>query len=260
MTAMTAVLWPLMPATVLAAQLLGWMAAEAATTPEELCLKLRYKAAAKYAACQLKAEGTFAGGPYLGVFGERYERAAQKCLRKYAESWGALQAKFSGTGATCDAPRYVDNGDGTVTDNLTALRWEKKTDDGGVHDKDNLYVWSTNSSDPNGTVFDTFLATLNSGGCFAGHCDWRLPTHLELQTIILAPPPCPVSPCIDAVFGPTEDAAHYQSGTDSFLRSSGDPVARWTWGVRFGTETSRSAEIGKSSAGWRHRAVRGGLL
>jgi hypothetical protein len=33
-----------------------------------------------------------------------------------------------------EAQRYVDNGDGTVTDNTTHLMWEKKTTDGSVHD------------------------------------------------------------------------------------------------------------------------------
>ena len=36
---------------------------------------------------------------------------------------------------------YTDNGDGTITDNNTKLMWEKKSDDGGLHDKDNTYVW-----------------------------------------------------------------------------------------------------------------------
>lgn len=32
---------------------------------------------------------------------------------------------------------YTDNGDGTITDNVTGLMWEKKDDSGGIHDKDN---------------------------------------------------------------------------------------------------------------------------
>jgi len=37
---------------------------------------------------------------------------------------------------------YTDNGDGTFTDDNTQLVWEKKDDLGGVHDKDNTYVWT----------------------------------------------------------------------------------------------------------------------
>ncbi len=44
----------------------------------------------------------------------------------------------------------------------TGLMWEKKTDDGTIHDKDNVYTWSTGSPyNPDGTTFFTFLATLN---------------------------------------------------------------------------------------------------
>ena len=38
------------------------------------------------------------------------------------------------------ARSYTDNGDGTITDNTTGLIWEKLTDDGTIHDKDNVYT------------------------------------------------------------------------------------------------------------------------
>jgi len=90
--------------------------------------------------------------------------------------------------------------------------WEKKTDDGTVHDKDNNYARSTTGTAPDGTAFTSFLGELNDcrspdptgpiTGGFAGHCDWRLPDMLELQTILFQPPPCGSSPCIDPIFGP----------------------------------------------------------
>lgn len=70
----------------------------------------------------------------------------------------------------------VDNGDGTVSDTITGLVWEKLSDDGSIHDKDDFYKWYDAS--------DTKLASLNSGGGFAGHTDWRLPNVIELQSIV----------------------------------------------------------------------------
>lgn len=40
---------------------------------------------------------------------------------------------------------FVDNGDGTITDTSTGLMWEKKSDDGSIHDKDDVYTWSGRS-------------------------------------------------------------------------------------------------------------------
>ena len=70
---------------------------------------------------------------------------------------------------------YTDNGDGTVTDNQTGLTWEKKSDDGSIHDKDTLYTWSD--------AFSVFIAGLNTAS-FAGHNDWRLPNRFELESLV----------------------------------------------------------------------------
>ncbi len=121
---------------------------------------------------------------------------------------------------------WVEHGDGTVTDCSTGLMWEMKTGtvDSAVlctvnapcpdpHDVNNRYSWSlgASSSEFDGTAKTQFLDLLNdvAGGgadCFAGHCDWRLPTTAgistsptgeppELESLLIAPFPCGTRPC-----------------------------------------------------------------
>jgi hypothetical protein len=129
---------------------------------------------------------------------------------------------------------FKDCGDGTVADPKTGLQWGKKTGTPGdqvicktagcpdPHTVNNLYQWSNTGTDPDGGAFTDFLAKLNDPvfgeaatasdvtGCFAGHCDWRLPSIVELQTIM----DCGFGPpCIDPVFGPTVSSDYWSAST-----------------------------------------------
>ena len=166
-----------------------------------------------------------------------------------------------------DGPRFVDNRDGTVTDRKTGLVWEKKDNRDGSpdlsdpHDADNLYVWSSSGSAPDGTVFTTFLFELNGGtssdglatdGCFAGRCDWRLPTIEELAGIAdetQATCGQGSGACIDPIFGPTQVDAYWSATT----LAAGSTAA---WVVNYGSCTT--ADQGKA-IGFSARAVRGGV-
>jgi hypothetical protein len=78
---------------------------------------------------------------------------------------------------------YMANSDGTITDNNTGLMWEKKSDDGGLHDKDNAYRWSGNGSQE--TIWD-WLDDINAEGGtgFAGYNDWRIANVKEYVSIV----------------------------------------------------------------------------
>ena len=161
----------------------------------------------------------------------------------------------------CAEARYVDNGDGTVTDSNTGLQWEKKTDDDSVHDKDNTYTWSATGTPPDGQAFVDFVGTLNNcveaggfppselSGGFAGHCDWRLPSVVELQTIVdTTVPTCGGGgdPCIDPIFGPTINY-NYWTAT-SFAEN---PAFAW-----FADFDVGQVEESAKSGSWHVRAVR----
>lgn len=118
------------------------------------------------------------------------------------------------TNTVTPLPHFVDNGNGTITDNQTGLMWEKKDQAGGLHQYDTSYTWAGRCSDNSLCQPDAVAASACSaatggalgcsecsvGSCnvdplglgapttiwgwlmqlngahFAGHSDWRLPT------------------------------------------------------------------------------------
>ncbi len=103
------------------------------------------------------------------------------------------------------AGNYVDNNDGTITDNSTGLMWQKKAPDEEMTWKEALEYCER---------------TLELGD----HTDWRLPTIKELQSIVDYET---YAPAIDeAVFLNTK-SSFYWSGT---INASNTDTA---WGVDF---------------------------
>jgi hypothetical protein len=147
---------------------------------------------------------------------------------------------------------FIDNGDGTITDNNSGLMWEKKSRDGSIHDYGDSY-------NPWDDAF-AFIDSLNTMS-FAGYSDWRLPNRHELETLLnLGTHDPPVYPEFDTncTNGCTvltcscTAQAKYWSSTSSSLSPT---VNKWTVEFRDGFCT----EDGKNTTGKRVRAVRGGL-
>lgn len=154
---------------------------------------------------------------------------------------------------------FCDKGDGTVIDATTGLQWEKKSYDGGIHDFGNTYMWTQliGGEIPNGTAFTTFLASLNRPPCFAGHCDWRLPTITELLSIVNYDT---VDPAVFSAFNVgclSECTITACSCTASYLYWTSSTYylpRRLAWTVSFSGGTSFTEDKTGSAAA---RAVRG---
>lgn len=181
--------------------LIGAIAATAQSAdPATSCESGKLKAAGKYASCLLSMESRAVKTNTLPDY--------SACVVKLGSAWQRAEDKGAGTcpggdgdggaiGAFVDACKnavaealagsdtlpvpgdvarsFTDNGDGTVTDNVTGLTWEKLSDDGTIHDWDNTYSWLD--------AVAVKVGTLNSTG-FGGHNDWRVPDRFELETLV----------------------------------------------------------------------------
>lgn len=153
---------------------------------------------------------------------------------------GDLQA-----GATLS---YTDNGDGTVTDDNTRLTWEKKSDDGSIHDKDNTYSWDN--------AYAVHVAGLNAAK-FAGHDDWRLPNVKELQSIVNYGT---FRPAVSSAFNTNcvANGTVLTGSCSAFVYWSSTTLATFQTNAWFVFFTTGGVEIGDTVTRLPVRAVRGG--
>lgn len=142
----------------------------------------------------------------MGPIGEKYVRAVR------GDSYGVNE--------------FINNGDGTITDNATGLMWTQ--DDSGE-----------------GLDWEAALAYAETSE-IAGYNDWRLPNVKELQGIVdysyspSASDPENVGPAINAMFNCTpiineagdEDYAYYWTSTSACF-TNGQPFY-YAWYVAFG--------------------------
>jgi hypothetical protein len=157
-----------------------------------------------------------------------------------------------------------------VQDNVTGLIWEVKTDDGGLHDKDDRYTWYNTDPTTNGgangeenasgtTCYgytsgnaatycntEAYMNRVNAAG-WCGATDWRMPTVKELESIVNYGH---IRPAIDTGYFPNAVSSGVWSGSP-YAGSSA-----LAWGVYFGSGYSFSGN--RDVSGFAVRLVRGG--
>jgi hypothetical protein len=138
-----------------------------------------------------------------GLLCERY--GAPACVDPNWAEWPMPNAQVEVTAGAPNLESYSDNGDGTVTDNVTKLVWQQLT--------------------PPDDYDQTSARAYCVGLSLAGHADWRLPSVVELISIVDTGE---YNPSINAtIFPGTPAVGFYWSSTPY----AGDAVS--AWGVYF---------------------------
>jgi hypothetical protein len=120
-----------------------------------------------------------------------------------------------------------------VQDKVTGLIWEVKTDDGGLHDKDDTYTWYNTDPSTNGGAdgfadaavavcfgysgtdpvtfcnTEAYVNRVNAAG-WCGASDWRMPTRKELEGLVTYDRS---SPAIDLDYFPNAVSSSVWSGS-----------------------------------------------
>ena len=125
----------------------------------------------------------------------------------YAYDDGSTQKGYPKT-----PPRFVDNGDGTITDKASGLMWVKEP--GAIGG-----LFGTPGS-PSQMAWELAIIQCNNLN-YAGHIDWRLPNIKELFSIIDFGA---TNPTIDENFFPSTQVLKYWTSTSEHAFTD----AKWT--------------------------------
>jgi len=142
------------------------------------------------------SDATSCGTCSAGLVCERYPPAA--CADPNWNEWPLPNSQVDVAAGAPNLESYTDNGDGTVTDNVTGLMWQQAV---------TSYSWADAVA---------YCPTLT----LAGQSDWRLPSMIELLSIV-----------DHGQYNPSIDPTYFPSTPpDSFWSSSpvaGSPYHAW---------------------------------
>lgn len=144
---------------------------------------------------------------------------------------------------TTPSAAFEVHGDGTVTHLSTGLMWKVCSEGQG---------WAADGSCSGTASSHTWqealqlVQTLNAGGGFATHTDWRLPNLKELKSIVEHA--CSSPAINDTIFNNTPSSYYWSSSPNAAYSTS-------AWGVDFGYG---SASSGDRTSILHARLVRGG--
>lgn len=131
----------------------------------------------------------------------------------YAAGDDAAQAR----GVAWPSPRFVDNGDGTVSDMLTGLMWQKS---------------------PSSTMSWTSAITTSRSLTLASYTDWRLPNVIELESLVNVEQAAPASWLSAQGFAGIQSSVYWTSTT--FAQ---DSSRAWVVYMDYGGSVGRSSKV-----------------
>jgi hypothetical protein len=153
---------------------------------------------------------------------ERYGNAS--CLDPEWAEWPIPNTQADVTAGAPNLQSYTNNGDNTISDNVTQLMWQQTVPTA-------TYTWANALA---------YCPTLSVGS----HSDWRLPSLIELMSIVDFGVR---SPSINSTYFPSTPTGFFWSSTPSVTTSA-------AWGIVFDAGGSGGLDVSTSSG--RVRCVR----
>jgi hypothetical protein len=139
---------------------------------------------------------------------ERYR--APTCVDPNWAAWPMPNAEIEVMAGAPNPQSYTDNGDGTVTDEVTKLMWQQLTP-------------PMDLTQPEAAAYCPALA-------LAGYTDWRLPAVIELVSIVDTGT---YDPSIDSTIFPGTPAVGFYWSSTHYLGFPALPANSWMWGIYF---------------------------